>query len=64
MSGQYPDSGISGAVICGTGWQPTFAMPAMIKLLNTVCKKNGEKKPKMWRKPERKFLNFSWHEFC
>lgn len=42
---KYPDSGISGAVICGTGWQPTFAMPMMIKLLNTVCKKCGEQNP-------------------
>ena len=30
---KYPDSGISAAVICGTGWQPTFAMPAMISEL-------------------------------
>ena len=42
---KYPDSGIIAAVICGTGWQPTFAMPAMIKLVEGVCKKYGETKP-------------------
>ena len=42
---RYPDSGISGAIICGTGWQPTFAMPAMIRLLGAVCKKTGEQNP-------------------
>ena len=42
---RYPDSGISGAVICGTGWQPTFAMPAMIALVSSICKKTGEEKP-------------------
>lgn len=42
---QYPDSGIAAAVICGTGWQPTFAMPAMIALVETVCKKVGEANP-------------------
>lgn len=42
---KYPDSGISSAIICGTGWQPTFAMPAMIKLLEGICKKSGEQNP-------------------
>jgi len=42
---KYPDSGISAAVICGTGWQPTFALPAMIKLVELICKKTGETKP-------------------
>ena len=42
---KYPDSGISGAVICGTGWQPTFALPAVIKAVDAVCKKNGETNP-------------------
>ena len=39
---KYPDSGIAGAIICGTGWQPTFAMPALIKVVEAVCKKTGE----------------------
>ena len=42
---KYPDSGINAAVICGTGWQPAFAMPAVIKLVDSVCKKTGETKP-------------------
>ena len=42
---QYPDSGISAAIICGTGWQPTFAMPALLKVVDLVCKKTGETHP-------------------
>ena len=42
---RYPDSGISAAIICGTGWQPTFAMPAMVALMNIICKCGGEEKP-------------------
>ena len=42
---KYPESGISAAIICGTGWQPTFALPALIKVLEAVCKKNGEETP-------------------
>ena len=42
---KYPDSGIAAAIICGTGWQPTFAMPAMVALMNLVCKVSGEEKP-------------------
>ena len=42
---KYPDSGITAAVICGTGWQPAFAMPAVIKLVEAVCKRTGETNP-------------------
>lgn len=42
---RYPDCGISAAVICGTGWQPTFAMPALIRVVEGICKKTGETKP-------------------
>ncbi len=42
---RYPDSGISAAVICGTGWQPAFALPAAIKMVEAVCKKSGETEP-------------------
>ena len=42
---KYPDSGIAAAVICGTAWQPTFALPALIKVLDGVCKKSGETQP-------------------
>lgn len=42
---KYPDCGISAAIICGTGWQPTAALPAMIKVVELVCKVTGETKP-------------------
>lgn len=42
---KYPDSGISAVVICGTGWQPAFALPALIQYVDAVCKKTGETKP-------------------
>ena len=42
---RYPDSGISGAVICGTAWQPTFAMPAVTKMMEMSCRKIGETVP-------------------
>ena len=42
---KYPDSGIHAAVICGTGWQPAFALPALIKVVDSICKKTGETKP-------------------
>lgn len=42
---QYPDSGISAAIICGTAWQPAFAMPALIKVIDGICRKNGETLP-------------------
>ena len=42
---RYPDSGIAGAIISGTGWQPTFAMPMMVKLMELICKKGDETAP-------------------
>ncbi len=42
---KYPDSGIHAAVICGTGWQPAFALPALGKVMDAVCKKTGETNP-------------------
>ena len=42
---KYPDSGIAAAVICGTCGQPTFALPVLIKVLDGMCKKNGEETP-------------------
>ena len=42
---KYPDSGISAAIICGTGWQPTFALPALIKVVDVICTRTGETKP-------------------
>ena len=42
---KYPDSGIAAAVICGTGWQPRAALPALIKVVDSICKKTGERNP-------------------
>jgi alpha-beta hydrolase superfamily lysophospholipase len=42
---KYPDSGISAAVICGTGWQPRLALPALIRVVEGICKKRGETNP-------------------
>lgn len=42
---KYPDSGISAAVICGTGWQPAALLAAAIPLCSLVCKVSGEEKP-------------------
>ena len=42
---KYPDSGIAAAIICGTAWQPTFALPALVKIMNAVCKRGNEQEP-------------------
>lgn len=42
---KYPDSGIDAAIICGTGWQPAFALPVVIKVVESVCKKVGRPTP-------------------
>ena len=42
---KYPDSGIDAAIICGTGWQPAFALPAVIKIVEGECKMGGETNP-------------------
>ncbi len=42
---RYPDLPMAGAILCGTGWQPTAALPAMVKLMEAVCKKVGEENP-------------------
>ena len=41
----YPDSGISAAVICGTGWQPRIILPGAIGICQMACKKVGERNP-------------------
>lgn len=41
----YPDSGITAAVICGTGWQPRAILPGAIGICQLACKKVGEKNP-------------------
>ena len=42
---RYPDCGLTGAVICGTGWQPVAGLPAVIKVVEAVCRKAGETNP-------------------
>lgn len=42
---KYPDSGIAAAVICGTGWQPSAALPLLIKVVEGICGKTGEENP-------------------
>lgn len=42
---KYPDSGISAAIICGTGWQPRPMLPVIIKLCNAICMHTGEQNP-------------------
>lgn len=42
---EYPDSGISGCVICGTGWMPELVVNTGLLLCKAVCKKSGEKEP-------------------
>ena len=42
---KYPDSGITAAVICGTGWLPKAPLPALIKVVEGICKKTGEEVP-------------------
>ncbi len=40
---KYPDCGLTAAVICGTGWQPAFALPALIKVIDGICRKDETK---------------------
>ena len=39
---KYPLSGISGCVICGTGWQPQLVLHAGQLLATSICKYKGE----------------------
>lgn len=41
----HPDSGISAAVICGTGWQPRAVLAAGIAISDAVCRVKGETAP-------------------
>ena len=42
---KYPDSGIAGAIICGTGWQLTAAVPVMRNLVSSLCRDLGDDQP-------------------
>lgn len=41
----HPDSGISAAVLCGTGWLPDPALPVAEKILEKVCSKRDTTGP-------------------
>ena len=48
---RYPDSGITGAVICGTGWQKSALIKAAKAMAQVVCKTKGDTHPsKLMRK--------------
>ena len=42
---KYPDSGITGAIICGTGWQSPVIITAAKALAEIISKVKGEKYP-------------------
>lgn len=45
MLAKYPDSGISGAVICGTAWQDKHLLKTARTVCKLVCRTAGEEKP-------------------
>lgn len=42
---KYPESGISGCVICGTAWQPAALLKTALPICNALCKNGGDQKP-------------------
>lgn len=42
---RYPDSGISAAILCGTGWKPGLVLSSGIAICEMVCKIQGETNP-------------------
>jgi len=42
---EYPDSGIAGCVICGTGWMPGLVLKLGRTVSRLICKIKGETKP-------------------
>lgn len=42
---KYPQSGISGCIICGTAWQPAALLKTALPICNMLCKNGGDKKP-------------------
>lgn len=42
---KYPESGLSGAIICGTGWMPEVVLAAGKTLAAIVCMLKGEQNP-------------------
>lgn len=42
---RYPNSGIAGAIICGTGWQPEGIIKMGLAIAKLVCRSGGDQKP-------------------
>ena len=42
---RHPNSGIAGAIICGSAWMPNPVIGAGKTLATAICKKNGEQNP-------------------
>jgi alpha-beta hydrolase superfamily lysophospholipase len=42
---RHPESGIAGAVICGSAWMPNAVIGAGKLVASLICKTNGEQKP-------------------
>ena len=42
---KYPDSGITGCIICGTAWQPGALLKVAAPLCKLLCRGGGDKKP-------------------
>lgn len=42
---RYPDSGITGCIICGTGWMPDAVLTMGKAMGSMICKLSGEEKP-------------------
>lgn len=42
---KYPELTLKAAILCGTGWQPTVALPALIRVVEGICQKTGETVP-------------------
>ena len=47
---RYPDDRISGAIICGTGWQNNAVVAAGKAVANLICKTKGETHPSKFLK--------------
>ena len=42
---RHPNSGIAGAIICGTGWMPGAVIGAGKTVATMICKRSGEQNP-------------------
>ena len=42
---KYPDSGITGCIVCGTAWQPAALLKVASPLCKLLCRNGGDKKP-------------------